>query len=784
MLQKLFIIFVVLSSQSHLAADTGAGELNFSAFSEGKPFADFTLVINQKPQTITENGEASIIVPAGNAQFTVTYEGQSYSKTVAIVGATRTIVLANFTPGKAPAFDIEEPLNVAVDPLHKPQEDRPVFPLQITIKSLGSLEPIVGAKIIVRGLQRSATTDQKGLATVELPEGRNSLSIIHPQFASLNLKDFDHQANAKPITLTLAPSGVKLEEFVVTAPHIQGSMASLLDDRRLAAEVVDVLGAQQMSRAGDSDAASAIRRVTGMTLQSGKYPFIRGMGGRYVTSLLNGFNLPSPNPSRRVVPLDMFPTGILDAISVLKSSGAERLGEFGGGHILLKTKAIPDEAVAKVAISSSINDGDNTALTYQGGSKDWLGLDDGTRELPKPLADATRGNQELTEKTITNPTGLTAEELQTIGQSFGNHYNVQRESMPLSRTFSASLGNSWNPWEDVKTGFTASALYGDDWETTEQRRAEYQGVDTVDPDYTTVETQRLIKIGASGSVGVDFSKNHSLRSFFSLLRRTTDETEFRSGNRENWDGPFRQYFLKWQEREMLLQQFWGEHQFPFLGGLQLDWRFGLADASLYQPDTREYRYGRNNDAWAFASQKGGNKRNYSELYDKNEELGLDLTQPLVTSENFSLNLKVGVSKIDRSRQGKTRRFGYDLKGGIGPKLLEKDLETILDNDNIQPQAFVLKEITQASDTYIGIQDLTGRYAMLDTTIANAVSVSLGLRREDSQQYVKTFYLFDPGNEPAIARLENVPCSTCFKLNGETFRPQSAPLLLRSIAGAS
>ena len=76
---------------------------------------------------------------------------------------------------------------------------------------------------------------------------------------------------------------------------------------------------EQISKSGDSDAAGALKRVTGLTLVDGKFIFIRGLGERYSSTLLNGLNLPSPDPTRRVVPLDLFPTSVLSDAVVSKT---------------------------------------------------------------------------------------------------------------------------------------------------------------------------------------------------------------------------------------------------------------------------------------------------------------------------------------------------------------------------------------------------------------------------------------------------------------------------------
>ena len=103
-----------------------------------------------------------------------------------------------------------------------------------------------------------------------------------------------------------------------------------------------MIGAEQMSRAGDSNAASALKRVTGLTVVGGKYVYVRGLGERYSASLLNGVSLPSPEPERRVVPLDLFPSAILQSITIQKTFSPDRPGEFGG-MVALQTRGIPEE---------------------------------------------------------------------------------------------------------------------------------------------------------------------------------------------------------------------------------------------------------------------------------------------------------------------------------------------------------------------------------------------------------------------------------------------------------
>src|SRR5438045_4007380 len=119
--------------------------------------------------------------------------------------------------------------------------------------------------------------------------------------------------------ISLTAATVQLETQVVTASTERGSVNSALDAQRTAVGVVNSVTAEQISKSPDGDAAQAVRRVSGVTVQDGKYVFVRGLGERYTTSSLNGARVPSPEPERRVVPLDMFPAGLLQTITTSKT---------------------------------------------------------------------------------------------------------------------------------------------------------------------------------------------------------------------------------------------------------------------------------------------------------------------------------------------------------------------------------------------------------------------------------------------------------------------------------
>jgi outer membrane receptor protein involved in Fe transport len=197
-------------------------------------------------------------------------------------------------------------------------------------------------------------------------------------------------AEALPENEEAAPAPGGVEEISVVGRYIP-------QEKRSTASISNVLDAEMFDAAGDSSVAEGLKRVSGLNLQGGRYIYIRGLGERYSSTVLNGSTLPSPEPINRVVPLDLFPSGIIDSVLVQKTFSAQYPAEFAGGTIQIRTKVVPDEPF--LSISTGIGYAGNTTgkngLVYDGGDDDWTGTDDGTRDIPPLLKDAISGDREL-----------------------------------------------------------------------------------------------------------------------------------------------------------------------------------------------------------------------------------------------------------------------------------------------------------------------------------------------------------------------------------------------------
>jgi len=181
---------------------------------------------------------------------------------------------------------------------------------------------------------------------------------------------------------------VSEEGIDVAMPGITVTAYRERNIQRATTEVISVLSTDDIARTGEGDIAGALSRVTGLSVVGNGFVYVRGLGDRYSLALLNGSPLPSPEPMRRAIPLDLFPTNVVASSLVQKTYSPTFTGEFGGGVINLTTISSPKTPFfsAGLSLSGDTETTDNLGYDYYGGKNDWTGYDSGLRDTPPALA--------------------------------------------------------------------------------------------------------------------------------------------------------------------------------------------------------------------------------------------------------------------------------------------------------------------------------------------------------------------------------------------------------------
>jgi outer membrane receptor protein involved in Fe transport len=620
--------------------------------------------------------------------------------------------------------------------------------------------PIAGARVFVRGAPVETGTDEDGAFQLELAEGEYDLVVIHAQYATANLERVKVDPNRpNELRIALEKATPQLEDFVVTAPHIEGGVAALVAERRQSSSVDDVIGAEEMSRSGDSDAAGALKRVTGITVVGGQFVYVRGMGERYSTTLLNGQAIPSPEPERRVIPLDLFSTDVLESVVIQKSPSPDTPAEFGGGVVQLRTRALPEEFIASVELSTGMvtTSTFRDRPTYDGGDLDFLGTDDGTRELPSEIREGSplvEGNR--------FQDGFSKDELAEMARLLPDTYNVHEEQVPLDTGLTFTLGDK-RALFGVPVGFLLSGAWGNDHAYRDEmfKRFVPSGAGGLSVNNDFEIEQQTQTVGASGIavVGAEPARGHEIKATTLLLRVSDNETAVVTGRSSDLGTDIRQSRLQFVERQLLTQQVAGEHELARLRKAKLEWRYAFSRANRDEPDRREYYYadatnGRAGD-FQLSTRPAGNQRVWSDLIDRVHDLGLDYTQPLPLWSGLEAKVKVGGTLVSREREYDTIRLTLRAPTSLAAEVRRQPPEQIWTQANLNSDdGWILEDTTQATDAYTAEQTIQAGYAMATVPISERIEITAGARVERSRQRVETFGPFDAMPTPQVTELDD------------------------------
>ncbi|MFZ5479337.1 MAG: TonB-dependent receptor domain-containing protein [Myxococcota bacterium] len=612
--------------------------------------------------------------------------------------------------------------------------------------------PLAGVRVFVRGVAADALTDAQGRFRMTLPSGTRDLSAIRAGYATGTTSVEVLAGGEARVSLTMTKSGLELADLTVRAPRIEGGAASVLDERKEAASVSDVLGAEQMSRSGDGDAAAALRRVTGLTVIGGKYVYVRGLGDRYSATMLNGSTLPSPEPEKRVVPLDLFPTALLEAVVVQKTFSPERPAEFGGGIVEVRTKRIPEEPMFTASVSGTYASGTTgVASPYlQGGPTDALGFGAAFRALPDEVA-AASASEPIKPGGIFGDGGYDAEELERFGELIPNRWGLRDRALAPDFGATVGAGRRWR-LGGLELGGLAGAVFSNGWSLDEGVRTVYSntGGGELEAKRRTAfaETQNRVRLGGAVSLGAEWDGGQ-VTSTTLLMRSSTGSAEVYDADDPTGSNDTHSVRLSWEEQQLLFEQI---EAIGEVGPLSVEGRYALGVATHAAPDGREYTYLATDDGLVVSQRGSWSEILYEDLDDTTHDVALGASIPVREGK-----VAAGGELVSRERASTTRRFGYEFQGSDGIDL-GAPIEEIISPENIGAEEegdlgfLELEENTSNSDDYTARQRLFAGYLLGDVPWTPRVRTLVGVRVESATQTVSTFELFDSGKDPVEAEL--------------------------------
>ena len=621
------------------------------------------------------------------------------------------------------------------------------------VLSAGNGVVISGVAVSVPGAGPATVTDLNGHFRLDrLPAGKQDILLSKAGFEPLTVTGFsgaDRDGGKVDFVLTPIEGGVvRLDNFSVSAEVLRNSGRGLLVERQKAVAVSDSIGSEQMSRLGFNDAAQAMKAVTGASVVDGKYVYIRGLGDRYSSTSLNGAEVPSADPDRRAVQMDLFPAELIDAIVTSKTFTPDRPGNFSGGNVDIRTKALPDTRTFAFSLGTSYNaQTTGEAILGYPATEDWLGRDDGARQIPSGLgaktipargaaADAEIGQLSRLFSPVMAPTRNKAKWNRKLSATYGDRFEIGTQTFGVIASLSSD--HSFSSYRGGRIG-----------------RNELQGTNSnalsttvsLDDERGSEETTA----GGTAKVSWRFSPEHevSLNGLFNStgedVARQQSGLYIAGGGLDN-DQTYTTRTLKFTERELRSVQLTGRHLFSSWRGLLVEWTGSNGRNTQDEPDTRFF----NNSSRVIGGQTFyewetsglvNPARYFRKLEETRKDYGLDLTLPFNAWDGREMKLKAGgaMARIERGfreRQYIYRSLGRRFDGNADTFFLPANV------GNVNPatgrfltDSLFIQDTSAPRNNYDATMGVDGVYLMADVPITQKLRAIGGARIETTDMVV-------------------------------------------------
>jgi hypothetical protein len=584
---------------------------------------------------------------------------------------------------------------------------------------------------ITNGNQGAISGVDGRFVILNVPAGTVSLRVENLGYATKTITNVVVPAGgAVEQNITLDAQAVELQSIEVTAAAERGSVTRALDQQRTATGIVSAITSEQMARSPDGDAAAAMQRLSGVTVQDGKFVFVRGLGERYTTTSLNGARIPSPEPERKTVPLDLFPSGLLQTITTSKTFTPDQPGDFSGAQVNIETREFPTQR----QLTFSLGTGFNTAVTGKEVptaptvGREWLGFAGEARQLPGVIAQAG---------TFEPPPSQA--DVNRMISAFRNVWSAGSSDGSPNGSFGVSIGGT-DPLLGLNVSYLMSGTYSRTNDVrTGQVRAQAQPVG----DGSTSEINRFE--GTTGNVGVLWGGLLQMSSLLSphnrlvlnaTYNRTSDnEARIESGYSENLAVPLEITRLRFVERGVFSAQLKGEHELARRH--RFDWVATLSGVERNEPDRTEFVYFRPTDPitgqpsppeWLAGSNEGA-VRTFGDLTESSFEGGASYRLEF-GPEGRASAFKVGGLYRQTERDADSRV--YSISANLPAADRRVSPEEIFDGRHTQgtSPAMRITPLFQGG-SYAADERLAAGYGMLDLGLSSRLHLITGARFESS-----------------------------------------------------
>jgi outer membrane receptor protein involved in Fe transport len=559
-------------------------------------------------------------------------------------------------------------------------------------------------------------------------------------------------------------------ETIAVIGRLQSTATDVVGARLEEDVVSDFLGSEQIARVGDSTVSAALRRVPGLTLVNDQFVYVRGLGERYSSVQLNGAQVPSPDLTRNVIPLDIFPTEIIDALQVQKGYAPEQPAAFGGGNIDIRTRSIPNGPLANIEVGSGMNsDANGTGYAYNGGHRDGLGRDDGTRAFPLRLQTALQTylgdispanilaglNGDGSSHALAEAEAINRD----LARSLNRDVEIQSKDLSPDSSLEVALGNRWFVSQDDAWRLGALGLVSYDNVWRNRQRIERDITDPVALVETRDRTINLVSTTGVLNLGLSYTDDHEIATSTTYVRNTEDEASIATRTNNNFqvaDGTqLRDYDIRYEQRELLANQLRGHHvigletrqshrlfDHDWLDGLTLDWYASEATADADIPNEIKVSAEDRVDpttgevlSTAIRRSASAADYRYTFLEDEVRSSGWDLMKPFAFESNTHADFSIGQDVSDKARNYTQTQFQLGTTATAAGPILAGTPGAVFTDANIADPLyrFGLTAGGIGTESYLAAQINAATYVKADVLVRDTWRFAGGLRYEELEQ---------------------------------------------------
>ena len=615
------------------------------------------------------------------------------------------------------------------------------------------VEPMAFSNILVKGTTTGTTSDFDGKFELELDPGTYTLVFSFVGYNTQEIVDVVIKAGeVTELDVTLQTNS--LDTIILTTSVKKNTESAVLNLQKKSVTLLDGLSAQAIKSSGAGNVAAAVKNVPGVSIQGGKYVYVRGLGDRYTKSILNGIDIPGLDPDRNTIQMDLFPTSILDNVIVLKSAAAEYPADFTGGIIDIITKDFPTKGEYSISLGSSYNPDmhfNDNYLTSEGSDTDIFGYDDGTRDLPinryQPIPATSENNSLLT--TLTN--------------SFQKELAAKQERSGMDLDFGFTLGNQYDIGDD-KIGYQASFSYKN---TTTFYENRVDGAYIKNPQDTS-DYELLAALNSKGAEGI----NNVILNGLAGIAYKTKKSKFKVNilhiqNGESSAGFFNQIIsqdgtggalepltknaITYTERSITNLLVTGKHRLNSIGdekAFNFEWKLSPTFSKVMDKGHRITPLQQSDSGNSFLSPSASTFpiQLWRNLLEEswNGKVDFDKTIDLF---NRPAKIKFGGAYTYKFRDFSIDDYTFNIRGNQS-FIANGDVNNLLATENVwDPTSdsgtyLINIDTFNANDAYEGEQHIGANYVSLEFNVSEKMKTVLGLRTE----FFKSYYTGQDGQD--------------------------------------